>query len=92
MLIRLATLQSVAMDELREENPLTWFPLEPTDADLLPFGVARVRPAPVPPHDPIAARCVQGQPQRQPDGSWRESWEIIENPPVDEREWSVSIG
>lgn len=92
MLIRLETLQTVTMDEVRSENPRTWFPLEPTDDDLAPFGVARIMPAPVPPYNPIAARCVQGQPRRQSDGSWRESWEIVENPPDDEREWSLPIG
>lgn len=78
------------LDTLRAENPRTWFPLEPTDADLEPFGVVKVWPSPMPLHDPAVERCTEGEPEQQPDGSWRQTWDIIRNDPGPEQEWQVA--
>ena len=90
MLIRTDTMEPVTMDQLRAENPRTWFPLEPTDADLAGFGIARVRPTPIPPHDPTCERCAETAPRLGPDGVWLQSWEIIPNDPGPERDWHVA--
>jgi len=90
MLIRLHTMQLVTMDQLRDENPRTWFPLEPTDDDLAPFGVARVRPTSIPAHDPTCEWCTETTPRLGPDGAWVQSWEIIPNDPGPEQDWHVA--
>jgi hypothetical protein len=77
------------LDTLRAENPMTWFPLEPTDADLQPFGVVKVRPTPMPLHDPVLESCAEGQPEQQSDGSWCQTWYTIQNDQGPDQEWQV---
>ena len=79
-----------SLQELRGSHPQTWFPLEPTDSDLAPFGVARVAPVPMPRFDHPRERCVEVMPEQLPDGTWRQRWEVMLNESGAETSWSVA--
>jgi hypothetical protein len=77
----------VSFQHVRDANPNVTFPAVPTDADLLPFGYANVRPTARPSTDPRTQR-VEG-PSAEPDGagSYRELWTWREATPAEIAEW-----
>lgn len=79
-----------SLEELRRDHPRTWFPMEPTSADLAPFGVARVMPTPMPPFDHPRERCIEVMPEQLPDDTWRQRWEVIVNESGPETGWDVT--
>lgn len=71
-----------SLAQLRKDNPNVSFPAQPSDEDLVPFGVFPVVPASKPVFDPLTQRLAEGNPELA-EGQWVSTYIVVDMPEAD---------